>query len=94
MIKSKNEKFHQHWRPVSINNIDINKIAVSNKPYFGEKIFKYFIGYKNDEKGRPTCIFLPKIHVYRRNFDETKYISFLIKDDEFLKNMMKFGKKS
>ena len=31
---------------------------------------------------------------YRRDFDETKYMSFLIKNDELLKKLMKFGKKS
>ena len=27
---------------------------------------------------------LPKMSAYRRDFDETKYMSFLIKDDELL----------
>ena len=35
-------------------------------------------------KLRPLCIVLPKMSSYRRDFDETKYISFLIKDDELL----------
>ena len=77
------QKFHQHKRPISIKNIDINKIVVSNKVSFGKKGFKYFIGYK-DAKIRPLCIFLPKMSAYRRDFDETKYMSFLIKDDELL----------
>ena len=34
----------------TINNIDINKIAVSNKVSFGKKDFKYFIGYKDAKK--------------------------------------------
>ena len=34
-----------------------------------------------------------KIHVYRRNFDETKYISFLIKDDELLEKYDEIWKK-
>ena len=29
-------------------------------------------------------MFLPKMSVYRRDFDETKSMSFLIKDDELL----------
>ena len=33
---------------------------------------------------RPLCIFLPKICVYTKDFDEVKYISFLIRDDELL----------
>ena len=30
--------------------------------------------------------------VYRKDFDETKYMSFLMKDDELLKNTISFGK--
>ena len=33
------QKFHQHKRPVSMKNIDINKIVVS-KVSFGKKGFK------------------------------------------------------
>ena len=32
------------------------------------------------------CIILPKMSAYRRDSDETKYMSFLIKDDELLKS--------
>ena len=30
------------------------------------------------------CIFLSKIGAYRKDFNETKYMSFLIKDDKLL----------
>ena len=43
-------KFHQHKSPISINNIDINKILVSNKVSFGKRLFKYFIGFKDAKK--------------------------------------------
>ena len=46
--------------------------------------FKYFICYKDAKKIKPSCIFLPKMTEYRKDFDETKYIYFLIKDDELL----------
>ena len=36
------------------------------------------------EKIRPLCIFLPIMSAYRKEFDETTYIYFLIKDDELL----------
>ena len=39
-------KFHQYKRPISIDNIDVNKIVVSNKISFGKNGFRYFIGYK------------------------------------------------
>ena len=49
-----------------------------------KKGFKYFICYKDAKKIKPSCIFLPKMTEYRKVFDETKYIYFLIKDDELL----------
>ena len=77
-------KFHQHKRPISIKNIDINKKVVSNKVSLGKKDLKYFIGYKVAKKIRPLCIFFPKMSAYRKDFDETKYMPFLIKDDELI----------
>ena len=50
-----------------------------------KKGFKFFIGYKNAKKIRPLCILLPKMSAYRKDFDETKSMSFSIKDDELLK---------
>ena len=50
ILNSKNQKFHQHKRPISIKNIDINKIVVSNKVTFGKKGFKYVTGYKDAKK--------------------------------------------
>ena len=76
------------------NNIDIDKIVVSDKVSLGKKVAKHFIGYKDGKKVRPLCILLPKIGAYRRNFDETIYVSFLTKDDEALEKIIKFGKKS
>ena len=40
-------KFHQHKCLISIDNINVNKIVVSNKVSFGKKDFKYFTGYKD-----------------------------------------------
>ena len=35
-------------------------------------------------KNKSLCIFLPKISAHKRDFYETKYMSFWIKDDELL----------
>ena len=43
-------KFDQHKSPISVYNIDTNKIVVSNEASFGKKDFKYFIGYKDAKK--------------------------------------------
>ena len=79
-IEIQKQKFHQHKRPISIKNIAINKI-VYNKVSFGKKGFKYVIDYKDSKKTKPLYIFLPKMSAYRKDFDETKYVSFLIKDE-------------
>ena len=39
-------------------------MVVSNKVPFGKQDFKYFIGYRDDKKLRPLCIFFPKISTY------------------------------
>ena len=66
-------KFKQHKFPISINNIDINKIVISNKLPFDKKNFKYFL------KVRPWYIFRPNMSIYKRNFHKTRYMYFSIK---------------
>ena len=56
-----------------------------------KKDFKYFMDYKDAKKTRSLCIFFIKVSVYRKNFDEIKYMSFLIKDNELLKNIVLTG---
>ena len=36
-IELQNQKFHQHKEPISMKNIDINKIVVYSKVSFGKK---------------------------------------------------------
>ena len=45
-LKLKNTNFIKK-NPILINDVDINKIVVSNKLPFGKQDFKYFIGYKD-----------------------------------------------
>ena len=68
--------------------MDISKI-VFNKVSFDKKGLKYFIGYKDDEKVKPLCIMLPKMSGYTKSFNETKYMSILIKEDELLEKYNK-----
>ena len=53
-------KFYCHKNPILIDDLDINKIIVSNKVSFRKKGFKYFIGYKDNEKAKPFCVMLHK----------------------------------
>ena len=86
------KKFHQHKETISIKNIDINKIVVSYKVSFIKKDLNTLLVAKVLKK-RPLCIFLPKMRVYRKAFDETKYMSFLIKDNELLEKYNEIWKK-
>ena len=54
------QKFHQHKAPISIKNIDINKIVVSNKVSLGKKAFEYFIANKDGKKLNPYVYFSQK----------------------------------
>ena len=49
-IEIQKQKFHQHKGPISIKNVDIHNIVVSNKVPFGQKGFTYFIGCKDAKK--------------------------------------------
>ena len=53
---------------------------------FDEKNYKYFIGYlHNDDKVKSLHIRLPKTSAYVKSYDgQTKWINFLIKDDDLL----------
>ena len=81
-------KFHQNKSTISRNDIDINKIVVSNKFPLGKQHFKYFIGTKDSEKIRPLCILYSQMIIYIRNFHENRHIYFLIKEEKvFIKYM-------
>ena len=47
-------KFLQNKIPISINDMDINEIVVSDKLPVGKQ--KYLISYKDDQKNKLLCI--------------------------------------
>ena len=84
-IKIKKQKFHLPRNPILIGDVDISNIShymswyytmqilnivVSNKVPFSKKGLKYYVTEKSS--------------LHRKNLDETRYITFLIKDDELL----------
>ena len=70
-------KFHHHKNPISIAIIDINKIVVFNTVSLGKKNVR----------------FLPNMSACRRNFDETKYMSFFTKAEKLLETYNEIWKK-
>ena len=69
-----------------MRDVNIEKVLVSNKISFGEKNYKYFIGYLyNGNKVKPLNIMLPKTSAYVKSYDgQTKWIFFLIEDADLL----------
>ena len=53
------------------NEVDIKKILISDKAPYGKKGFKYFIGYKHDDKNNSLCAMHTEISDYVKCFDET-----------------------
>ena len=51
-IENEEYKFNQYKRPISISDINVNELVVSNKFPFGKQDFKYFIGYKDNKEIR------------------------------------------
>ena len=89
----KEYKFHEYKSPLSINNIDINEIVVSNKFPFGKQDFKYIIGFKDNKEIRPLCIFFSEMSIDKRFSDETKCMYFMIKDEIFFDKYITIWKK-
>ena len=69
-----------------LKDVDIGKVLVSNKISFGEKSYKYFIGYLyNGNKVKPLHIMLTEISSYVKCYDgETKWMYFFIEDENLL----------
>ena len=87
-------EFQQYKSPISINDIDINEIVVSNKFPFGKQDFKYFIGYKDNKEIRSLCIFVLGMIIYERYSNKTKCMYFMIKDEKCLDKCMTIFVKS
>ena len=69
-----------------MRHVDIEKVLVSKKIYFGEKNYKYLIGYLyNGNKVKPLNIMLPQTGAYVKHYDgQTKWKYFWIENDDLL----------
>ena len=80
-VEIEQNKFYCHKAPIFLEDVDIEKVLVSNKISFGAKNYKYFIGYfYNANKVKPLNIMLPKTSAYVKSYDgQTKWMYFLLK---------------
>ena len=77
-IEIEKNKFYRH--------VDIEKVLVSTKIFFGEKNCKYYIDYLyNDHKVKPSHIMLLQVSTNVKSYDgQTKWMYFLIEEDDLL----------
>ena len=81
-IKINKKEFHKSKQAIDLDSVDTDKIVVSDKLRHSE-VFKYFIGYQEDEIVKPLCIILPQMNGYIKYFENGgKNMSILIKNDE------------
>ena len=71
------KEFHASKQPIALNLVNVNQILISDKFEHGDKGFKYFINYKDDNIIGPLCIILPQM-------SGGKNMSFMIEDDSIL----------
>ena len=85
-IEIQKNKFYLNKVPVHLRDGDVEKVLVSNKISFGEKNYKYFIGYLyNNSKVKPLHIMVPKTNAYVKSYvGQTKWMYFLIEDHDLL----------
>ena len=79
-------KFYRNKAPISLKDVDTEKVLVSNKISFGEKSFKYFIGYLyGNHKVKPLHLIYPKSRSYVKSYNrQIKWMYFLTEDDDLL----------
>ena len=78
-IQIEKNKFYHHKSPIFLQDVDIEKILVSNKISSDEKNYKYFIGcLYNDYKVKPLHIYcFQKMSTYVKSYDgQTKWMYF------------------
>ena len=91
--KINKKEFCNNKKQFKIKDIDINKILISKPESYGKKnAKKYIIGY-SDDVIKPIRIFLPQMIGYVKCFDDSKTMSFLADDKEFLKEYIKVWEK-
>ena len=68
-IRLNKKEFHKSKHPIELNSVIVDQIVISDKFKHSEEGFKHFIGYKEDEIVKPSCIILPQMTGYIKYFE-------------------------
>ena len=80
----KKKKFYHDKSHNFLKDVDIKKVLVPKEISSGKK-YKYFIScLYNDHEVKPLHIMLPKVSAYVKGYEQIKWMSFLIEDDDLL----------
>ena len=90
----KSDFCNKNKKVFNIDDIDINKILASEKETNGKyNLFKYFIGYNDNDVIRPLYLGLSQMTGYINIFENKITMSLMIKNKQLLKNYNKIWKK-
>ena len=93
-IEVNKKVFYAFKQEIDLNLVGINKIAISAKLKHGDKGFKYFVGYKDNNIVWPLYVVLPQMSEYIKYFKNGGKNSVLwLKMISHWLNVMKFGTK-
>ena len=93
-IEIEKHKFHRYKSPIFLEDRDVENASVSSKISAGEKSYKYFIGYFDDNEIKPLHIMVPKTSAYVKSYDgQIKWMYFCLKIITYWENITLFGKK-
>ena len=83
---TKKNKFHQRKNLILSEDENTKKVKVPNSVSSDEKIYNYFIGYKDDDhKFKPLLTIFPKMNVYVKSYaGQTKWIYYFFIEDHKL----------
>ena len=82
--KINKKDFFNNKKEFNIEDIDINKILISEPETYDNNMRKYIIGY-NDNTISPLQLFLPKMTGYLNTFiDGARKMPFFTNNNEFL----------
>ena len=92
--KIKKNIFYKNKKPFNLNDIDINKILISDEVGYGTKnSYKYFIGYNDEDIIRPILIRLTQMIGYLKESDDSMIMSLRVDNSKMLKKYSKIWDK-
>ena len=90
----KSDFYNNNKKIFNIDDIDVNKILVSEKEQNGKyNSFKYFIGYNDNDVIRLLYLFISQTTGYIDIFEKNKIMPLMAENKQVLENYKKIWKK-